>query len=245
MLIEFLFVIAFGLVFGSFVNVLIFRIPRAENIIFPSSHCQKCKKKINFLQNIPIFSFIFLKGKCKNCKNKISLIYPITEFFSALLAFFCFYHYGIYGIFAYFCVIFLYALSVIDFEYLEIPDSLNFLSLFCAIAFFSFESPVFLTQMPFPSFFESLICACVLMGFASFLRLFVGSLLKKEVMGEGDIIVFGSLGALLGLYFAFLSIFLAAFYALIFTLFYKKREIPFVPFLFLGCFSVFVSKIYF
>ena len=237
--IEILFIFAFGVVFGSFVNVLIFRIPKNENIIFPPSHCQKCKKKIPFFLNIPIFSYIFLRGKCKNCGKKITFIYPLSEIFGGILAVFCFYYFGILGIFAYISLIFLYALSAIDCKYLEIPDSLNFLSLFFSIAF----SSIFIENALLSSrLLESLLNASVLMGFASFLRLFVSSLLKKEAMGEGDIIIFGSLGALLGIYFAFVAIFVSAIYALFFALLYKKREIPFVPFLFLGCFSVFLVK---
>ena len=73
------FVVVIGLVFGSFLNVLIARIPNDENVAFPASHCPKCKTPLKFYHNIPLFSWIFLGGKCAFCKEKISLQYPVVE----------------------------------------------------------------------------------------------------------------------------------------------------------------------
>ena len=70
-----------GLCFGSFANVLIYRIPENISIINPRSFCPKCKISIPFYRNIPIFSFILQLGKCHNCSNKISLQYPLIELF--------------------------------------------------------------------------------------------------------------------------------------------------------------------
>ena len=79
-----LFVLAFGLIIGSFLNVCIYRIPRHENIAIDRSHCTKCGKTINWYDLIPVFSYIFLLGKCRNCKEKISIIYPTIELTNAL-----------------------------------------------------------------------------------------------------------------------------------------------------------------
>ena len=69
----------FGIIFGSFLNVIIYRIPNNLSIVYPRSFCPKCKQNIPFYRNIPIISFILLKGKCNNCKKSISLLYPAVE----------------------------------------------------------------------------------------------------------------------------------------------------------------------
>jgi leader peptidase (prepilin peptidase)/N-methyltransferase len=67
-----------GLLIGSFLNVVIIRVPKEENIAFPSSHCIKCNHPLKWYHNIPVFSWIFLKGKCAFCGEKISIQYPIV-----------------------------------------------------------------------------------------------------------------------------------------------------------------------
>ncbi len=74
-----------GLIFGSFANVVILRLPKGESIVVPSSHCCKCKHKINWFDNIPIISWIFLLGKCRHCSSKISIRYPIIELLTGLV----------------------------------------------------------------------------------------------------------------------------------------------------------------
>ena len=74
-----------GTVFGSFYNVVGYRIPNNESIVFPGSHCTKCGHELKFYELIPIFSYIFLKGKCHKCHDKISLFYPFFEFLTGLL----------------------------------------------------------------------------------------------------------------------------------------------------------------
>src|SRR6056297_1063067 len=69
----------FGLIFGSFFNVLIYRIPVNKSLFKPSSHCINCGNSLKWYMNIPVFSYIFLKGKCYYCGAKISLIYPSVE----------------------------------------------------------------------------------------------------------------------------------------------------------------------
>jgi leader peptidase (prepilin peptidase)/N-methyltransferase len=81
-----IFAIFWGGIWGSFFNVCIFRIPQKLSILKPSSFCPKCKTKIQWYDNIPIFSFILLKGKCRNCRAKISLQYPLIEFLSIILS---------------------------------------------------------------------------------------------------------------------------------------------------------------
>ncbi|MDD5674091.1 MAG: prepilin peptidase, partial [Chitinivibrionales bacterium] len=70
---------AFGLILGSFFNVLIYRLPRNESILWPSSHCPHCNRKIRAFENIPLVSFLLLRGKCRGCEHPISLQYPLVE----------------------------------------------------------------------------------------------------------------------------------------------------------------------
>jgi len=79
---ELIFILVFfvvGTIFGSFYNVVGYRIPKGESILYPSSHCPKCNHELKSYELIPILSFIFLGGKCKNCKTKISWFYAIFE----------------------------------------------------------------------------------------------------------------------------------------------------------------------
>ncbi len=83
---EYLIISIFGVVIGSFLNVLIYRIPKGENIAFPASHCQSCNTPLKWWHNIPIISWIILGGKCHFCKEKISIQYPIIEFLTGVIA---------------------------------------------------------------------------------------------------------------------------------------------------------------
>ena len=82
---KYLLMFIIGTIFGSFYNVVGFRIPKNESIIFPPSHCPKCNKRLKTLELIPIISFIMQKGKCKNCNQKIGIFYPIFELITGLL----------------------------------------------------------------------------------------------------------------------------------------------------------------
>ena len=97
---AYLIVFIFGLIFGSFFNVLIHRIPKSiqsakkeslfNAISFPKSYCPKCKKSLLIHHNLPIISWLFLLGKCYFCKAKISIRYPLVELLSAFIFLFCF-----------------------------------------------------------------------------------------------------------------------------------------------------------
>ena len=96
-MIDWFYYIAFfilGSVLGSFYNVLGLRIPNNESIVFPNSHCPTCGYELKWYELIPIFSFLFLKGKCSNCKQKISWLYPINELFCGILFLVSYYSYG-------------------------------------------------------------------------------------------------------------------------------------------------------
>jgi len=124
-----------GLLLGSFLNVVILRIPKDESIVFGSSHCPKCKNTLKAWHNIPIISWLFLRGKCAFCKSKISAQYPLIEIISALIFFSIATKYGVSFpiILISLSFLMLLALSMIDFKYKMVPDSLNILAMLFAI----------------------------------------------------------------------------------------------------------------
>lgn len=210
---------------GSFFNVLIHRVPRAEDFVYVPSHCTKCNHKLKPWHNIPIFSWIFLKGKCYFCYEKISARYPLVEFISMTITLLVFYKHG----FNYesalisFVFAFLLVLSAIDIDYHAIPDSINLLAL--SISFF--------TQ----PFLDSLLGALILTGTLTLIRFYASYSFKKEVMGEGDIIIAATMGALLGYELGLLALFLTPLISIPFQI--KFKELPFVPFLSISTFIIF------
>ncbi len=236
------FVVVIGLVFGSFLNVLIARIPNDENVAFPASHCPKCKTPLKFYHNIPLFSWIFLGGKCAFCKEKISIQYPIVELLSGII------FAGVYlklGL-GYMSVMialsfsFLLALSVIDYYTKMVPDSLNLLALSTAIV----------AATSFQGFVVNFQNALLFVGGFALLRFYLSYLIKKEALGEGDLMVAGTMGAILGIQLALMSIFVAAVLALPVMMLMRNetdesKMIPFVPFLALALFIVYIFDSYF
>ena len=165
-------VIIFGLCIGSFLNVAILRLPKNESITLPASHCPTCLHPLKWYHNIPLFSWLFLRGKCAFCKSAISRQYPIVELGTAML-------YGlsyirlesvtqallIGSVFA-----LLLALSIIDLRYKAVPDTLSMPGLLLA----------FCVGNPLVSFQNGLL----FMGAFTLLRFLFSALLKKKSWGS-------------------------------------------------------------
>jgi len=239
------FIFLLGLIFGSFANVLIHRTPNDESIVLPGSYCPKCKNTIPFYHNIPIVSFLLLKGRCSVCGEKISLVYPSVELLGGVifLAIYLKSGIGFHFLFVSFAFLLLMSMSVIDLRTKTAPDSLNLLAFCFALssAFFGsssfFETPI----TPF-LFFSRVQDAFTMAGFLLFLKFFVEYALKKEALGEADIIVAGTLGALLGFKFAVWALFFAALISLVPSILLRNKgeeQIPFIPFMALGAFIVY------
>lgn len=126
----FLYIVVFlyGLLIGSFLNVLIYRIPKKENIAVVRSHCMKCNYQLKWYDLVPLFSWLFLRGRCRKCKEKISVQYPIVEALNGCLYLVVFYRFGLSIDSLLYCLLFsaLLALSVIDFRTYEIPVGFNY-----------------------------------------------------------------------------------------------------------------------
>jgi len=117
----------FGACIGSFLNVCIFRIPEKKSIAFPGSFCPICKATIPFYCNIPILSYLLLRGRCKYCKNPISIRYPLVEIVTGVFPVFLFLKFGLipplFFWFVFICV--LIVISLIDFDHQIIPDIIS------------------------------------------------------------------------------------------------------------------------
>ncbi len=224
-----------GLIIGSFLNVCIFRIIEEESIVFPASHCKICNTKLKAKDLIPIFSFLFLKGKCRYCKEKISAQYPLIELFTAILFVIMYLKFGVsleFFKFVTFTAILL-VIGIIDYKtqyiYFEvIVTGLIFGIIFLVIAFFlegNLELKNILLSTIIPSSFLALI------------------ILMTNGMGWGDVELVFIIGVFLelklNLLSLFISVILAGLYAIYLLLFKKKdrrQSIAFAPYIAVSAF---------
>ncbi len=221
-------VFIFGSMIGSFLNVVIYRVPKNESIAFPASKCQSCQTPLKAYHNVPIFSWLFLGGKCGFCKDKISMQYPIVEAITGAVFVLMYLKLGLvwYMPFVAFSFSALFALVMIDFKYMAVPDSINFVALGLALI-----QPDFLWAMLY----------AVIAGVGLYLIGLLSSILaKKQAMGGADVIVAGTMGALLGFPNFFIAIFLSAVLAMLPSLLSKGKPVPFVPFLVMATLIVYV-----
>ncbi|WP_456322888.1 prepilin peptidase [Hydrogenimonas sp.] len=238
-----------GLVIGSFLNVLIVRIPKGENVAFPPSHCPKCDNPLRWWHNIPLVSWIMLRGKCAYCQSPISKLYPIIELFTGLIFVSVAMKTGLNAHWFVASLIFalLLALSVIDLKYYAVPDSLNFTALILALLLplFDFGWDWFVGDLEnFDTYRHALILSfknAAIMGLAFFiLGQLVKFAIKKDALGEADIIIAATMGALLGFPLVLIAIYIAALLAIVPALFARKHMVPFVPFLALATWIVYI-----
>jgi len=209
----------FGAVIGSFLNVVIYRIPKGESIAFPASKCQNCQTPLKWWHNIPVFSWLLLKGKCYFCQEKISLQYPVVELLTGVLFLLLYFKLGLVWYFPFVAASFsaLLALVMIDFKYMAVPDNVNIAALLFA-----------LVQ---PDFLHAAMYAAIAAGGLYLIGLLSSLLARREAMGGADVIVAGTMGALLGFPNFFVAIFLSAILAMIPALINREQGVPFVPFL--------------
>ncbi len=226
-----------GITLGSFLNVLIYRLPRRLSLIRPSSRCPRCDSKIKFYDNIPIFSYLILGGICRSCGSKISIRYPAVEASAGLLSVLALYHFGITpkGFEALFLSLIFIAIFFIDMEFTIIPDVFTLPGIIIGFG---------ISFLPggFVNWNQSLI-GLLVGGGSFFLVGMLGEFLfKKEALGFGDVKFAAMLGAFLGWEFLILVLILASFLGSVvgIAIIYFARKkgkphyIPFGPFLVAG-----------
>jgi len=232
-----LFLFILGLIVGSFLNVCIYRVPQEQSVIWPGSSCPACKQAIRWHDNIPLFSYLILKGKCRSCQDKISFVYPVVELISGCLWLFLWIKYGLSFEFAAGAVLcsVLLCLSVIDLQIGLIPDKITFPAMVLGLLL-SMIAPVLHGEIVwYWGGLQSLI-GLLTGGGILLLTAMIGSILfRKEAMGGGDIKLLAMIGAFVGWTDAVFVFFLAPILSLPFALWAKfgsqKETIPFGPFL--------------
>jgi len=227
--------IILGGLIGSFLNVCIARLPKDESIVFPGSHCPRCGHPIRFYDNIPIISYLVLKGKCRDCQASISIQYPLVEGITALGSFLLFLRFGpsvaylIYFVFLGALIL----ITVIDLYHQIIPDVISLPGIGVGL----------LASLILPgiTFWNSLVGALVGGGSLFIVATVYQWLFKREGMGGGDVKLLAMIGAFLGWKAVILTILLSSFIGsvvgiLIILIKGKdfKYAIPFGPFLAAG-----------
>ena len=186
-LIPYVTIFLFGIVVGSFLNVCICRLPEGESIVKVPSHCMSCGAQLRWFDLVPLFSWLFLRGKCRRCKAAISVQYPIVEALNGALWVFVFIVNGMNGMSIVYCLMTsaLLALSVIDWRTFEIPFGMNvFLGILGVVA-------VILNRKEWLSHIIGAVCVS---GFLLILYL----LSQGKAIGGGDIKLMASCGLILG-----------------------------------------------
>ncbi|KAB8030745.1 prepilin peptidase [Fluviispira multicolorata] len=260
-----LFVFIFGICIGSFLNVVIYRLPNKISLILPRSSCPSCKTIISPFALIPLLGYIFTRGKCQKCKTKISIQYPFVEFLCGILSVIVFFkflnpyiildsfpilfsvdftHFGRFhysGYVPFFVSLWLLytgiPLSFIDLKYKILPNSITLPGILVGFAMSCLN--------PDLGWLESLIGIACGAGGLFFISKFYEYFRKKEGMGMGDIKYLGFIGAVLGWKGVILTLFMASFIAaiigIIWAIYSKKglsAAIPFGPFLATSAFII-------
>lgn len=219
-----------GLLIGSFLNVVIYRLPDEQSIVKPPSHCPQCNTRLKVIDLIPVLSFISTGGKCRYCGKKISYQYPFVEL---LTAFFFLAAYLKFGLTVeLFIMLFLLsaliAISFIDYKYMIIPNVITYSGIIIGF--------LFAIIFNYITIFDSLLGIFI----PAFFLLLI-ALLFKGGMGMGDVKLVSMLGAFLGYKYTLAGIFIGSIFGSIIGLtlmgigiLKKKDHIPFGPFICLG-----------
>ncbi len=253
-----LWVFGLGLVIGSFLNVCICRIPEKVSLLWPASKCVNCSKRIAWYDNIPVLSYLFLRGKCRHCQHNISALYPITEIITGIVFLSLFHSVLIvkgdlicaYIFYLIFCCLLIVG-SIVDLKLYIIPNEITYTglvlapiaSLLCtgsrnldsALGCFDNSANQWMASL------QASMMGIIVGGGMIFLCGVIGKLvLRKDAMGFGDVKLMGVIGGFIGWKLAVATFFLAPFFGLLFgipRLISKRgKMIPYGPFLSLAAF---------
>ena len=247
-----------GACIASFLNVVIWRVPRGESIVLPPSHCPKCNAAIRWYQNIPILSWLALRGKCANCKAPISPRYILIETLGGVLFLAAFWKYGLTLTtpVMWIWISLMIVGSMIDFDHKLLPDFVTIggmiLGMVAAVSECLLD--VRLTGL-FPNRGRNVTIDAVGVEYAAvgmafgfgllwLIRFFGSKAFKREAMGMGDVFLMGAVGALFGPVAVLVTLILSSVFgsivgvsmvALSKTKFGKFVEIPYGPYICMGC----------
>ena len=230
-----MFIFLMGLCIGSFLNVCIYRLPESKSIVHPRSMCPNCDTLIPFYDNIPLLSYLWLKGQCRRCKVKISMRYPMVELLGGLVALGTYLRFGltIETLIYYVFIAALLVVTFIDLDHRIIPDVITLPGIpICFAASFA---------LPAITYKDALL-GILVGGGSLFLVAWVYTILtKKEGMGGGDIKLLAMMGAIVGWKGVLFTIFVASLVGTLagFAVMLQSRKgmklaVPFGPFLSIG-----------
>lgn len=229
------FVFIIGLTIGSFLNVCIYRIPEEQSIINPPSHCPKCNNRLKAIDLVPVISYLIMRGKCRYCKEKVSIRYMLVEMLTGILFLFVYNSYHISNDTIYYLILvsLLIVISFIDIDHYIIPDNLIIFGIIFSIVFNMLFGLIAFSNIVL----GGVLCGGTVFIFVSILEFII----KKDVMGGGDIKLFIMLGMFFGIKGGFinviLSIYLGAIYGVIVIVYSRinKKDynsvIPYGPFI--------------
>lgn len=240
-----LYIFLFGLCIGSFLNVVIYRIPKVDGeksdfFTEKRSYCPHCKHQLYWYHNIPLFSYIFLNGKCAFCKKHISLQYPFIELSNGLLYLLIYYKFGfdIYNLLLYFFIISVFLImAFIDYKYQIVHDLLSLPTIIITIIFANNINNFSLITIQ-----NTFLHFCLVLGVIYFIKNITENIFSKELFGEGDIYIIALISILFNntIYNLFYIIFLSSFLCLIYMLINKyilkstNEYVGFLPYLFIA-----------
>ena len=210
-------VFIFGLMAGSFLNVVIYRLPLGRSVVRPRSFCPGCGKTISWYENIPVLSYVILRGNCRRCGVSISPRYPVVEVLGGLLAVLAVYLHGdwINVAFTYAFLMALLAITMIDWDHRIIPDqiSLSFIVVGLAWSFFN----------PGLSLISSVAGALAGGGSLWLVSILYRKMRKAEGMGGGDVKLMAMIGAFLGISLVLPVIVIASFFGSVYGISLMRR----------------------
>jgi len=235
-LVEYVFLFWLGASLGSFYNVLIYRMPRGLSIVSPPSHCPYCSQRIKWYDNIPIISYLILKGRCRHCGAKISIRYPLVEAFTGFLAVLCRVRFEEPFLSLVFFVFFsiLLVASLIDWNTFILPDTFTLGGLVFGLVVSVFRQDFSLKE----SFLGALVGGVLFL----LIYLYYTKLRKIEGLGFGDVKLMAFIGSVAGLWGVVYAVFLGSLLGLLYALpiIVKNKSLqfalPYGPFLSLGAF---------
>jgi len=253
-----LWVFGLGLVIGSFLNVCIYRIPEGLSLLWPASKCVNCSKRVVWHDNIPVLSYLFLKGKCRHCQHKISALYPITEIITGIV-FLSLFHSVLmvkgdlicaYIFYLIFCCLLIIG-SIVDLKLYIIPNEITYTGLILApiagllcVGSRNLNSAQGYFDNSVNQWMASLQTTMIgifVAGGMIYLCGVIGKLVfRKDAMGFGDVKLMGVIGGFIGWKLAVATFFLAPFFGLLFgiprIILKRGKMIPYGPFLSLAAF---------
>jgi leader peptidase (prepilin peptidase) / N-methyltransferase len=236
-----------GLVVGSFLNVVIHRVPERRSVVRPRSRCPRCDTTLKHWDNVPVISWVLLRGRCRSCHGAISIRYPLVEVATAALFVAAALRFGADPVLPAFLVVFaaLLAISAVDLERFIVPNRILYPALFMA-------APLLVVAAALDGDWSSLWGAA-LGGALAWVLLFAIHMASPKGMGFGDVRLAGLIGmllgwlsighVLLGLFLAFLTAALIGVGLMVAGVRGRKDRVPFGPFLALGAITaVFVGS---